>query len=142
LILDDFTVSEEDRTVTCPNQVTRPITASRNVTFGAACRGCPLRGRCTTSKTGRTLILHQRDDLLRAARRDWPGLREDYSRYRPNVERAVAQVATVRGRRVKLRYPGHTKNQAWLKRRTAALNLRNLLGKSLTLRSGVWTLAT
>ena len=27
--LDDFTVSEDDGTVTCPNQVTRPITASR-----------------------------------------------------------------------------------------------------------------
>ena len=62
--------------------------------------------------------------------------------YRPNVERAVAQVATVRGRRVKLRYRGETKNNAWLKRRTAALNLRNLLGKDLTWRDGAWLLAT
>jgi hypothetical protein len=85
--LNDFTVSEEDRTVTCPNGVTPRITARRNVTFGAACRGCPLRGRCTTSKAGRALIWHQHDDLLRAAGRDWPGLREDYSKYRPNVER-------------------------------------------------------
>ena len=97
--LDDFTVSEDDGTVTCPNGITRRITARRNVTFGAACRGCPLRARCTTSKTGRALILHEHDDLLRAARRDWPGLREDYMTHRPNVERAVAQVATFRGRR-------------------------------------------
>ena len=140
--LDDFTVSEEQGTVTCPNGVTRRITARRNVTFGAACRGCPLRARCTTSSTGRALILHEHDDLPRAARRDWPGLRQDYMTYRPNVERAVAQVATVRGRRVKLRYRGETKNNAWLKRRTAALNLRNLLGKDLTWRDGAWLLAT
>ena len=140
--LDDFTVNQDDRTVTCPNQVTRRITARRNVTFGAACRGCPLRARCTTSKTGRALILHEHDDLLRAARRDWPALREDYMKHRPNVERTVAQVATFRGRRLKLRYRGQTSNDAWLKYRTAALNLRNLIGKGLTRRAGAWALAT
>jgi hypothetical protein len=140
--LDDFTVNEDDATVTCPNQITRRITARRNVTFGAACRGCPLRARCTTSKTGRALILHEHDDLLRAARRDWPGLREDYMTRRPNVERAIAQVATFRGRRLKLRYRGQTKNDAWLKDRTAALNLRNLIGKGLTRQAGAWALAT
>jgi hypothetical protein len=140
--LDDFTVSEDDRTVTCPNQITRRITARRNVTFGVACRGCPLRARCTTSRTGRSLILHEHDDLLRAAPRYWPGLREDYMTHRPNVERAVAQVATFRGRRLKLRYRGETKNDAWLKYRTAALNLRNLIGKGLTQQAGAWALAT
>jgi len=142
LTLDDFTVSEEEATVTCPDGVTRRITARRNVTFGAACRGCPLRARRTTSSTGRALILHEHDDPLRAARRDWPTLRQDYMTYRPNVERAVAQMATVRGRRIKLRYRGETKNNAWLKRRTAALNLRNLLSKNLTRRDGAWLLAT
>jgi Transposase DDE domain len=140
--LDDFTVNEDDRTVTCPDGVTRRITARRNVTFGAACRGCPLRARCTTSKTGRSLILHEHDDLLRAARRDWPRQREDYMKHRPNVERAVAQVATFRGRGLKLRYRGGTKNDAGLKYRTAALNLRNLIGKGLTQRAGAWALAT
>jgi hypothetical protein len=140
--LDDFTVNAGDATVTCPNGVTRRITARRNVTFGAACRGCPLRARCTTSRDGRALILHEHDDLLRAARRDWPGLRKDYMTYRPNVERAIAQVATVRGRRLKLRYRGATKNNAWLKRRTAALNLRNLIGKGLARQAGTWALAT
>jgi hypothetical protein len=140
--LDDFTVSENDGTVTCPNQVTRPITARRNVTFGVACRGCPLRARCTTAKDGRALLLHPHDSLLRAARRGWPGLREDYMTYRPNVERAVAQVATFRGRRLKLRYRGQTKNNTWLKHRTAALNLRNLIGKGLTWQAGGWALST
>jgi hypothetical protein len=62
--------------------------------------------------------------------------------HRPNVERAVAQVATFRGGRLKLRYRGVTKNHAWLKRRTAALNLRNLIGKGLTRRGGAWALGT
>src|SRR5204862_2947399 len=65
--LDGFTVDESASTVTCPAGVTRPISARRNVTFGAACRSCPLRARCTTSKTGRALILHEHDALLRAA---------------------------------------------------------------------------
>ena len=34
--LDDFTVDETARTVTCPAGITRPVTARRNVTFGAA----------------------------------------------------------------------------------------------------------
>ena len=143
--LDDFTVNPHEATVTCPGGVTRPITPSRNVTFGAACRHCPLRERCTKSKTGRTLILHEHDDLLRRARADWAaptGLREDYMKHRPNVERAVAQVATWRGRRLKLRYRGTAKNNAWLKRRTAALNLRNLTGRGLARRDGAWVLVT
>jgi len=109
------------------------------------CRNCPLRARCTTCKTGRKLVLHPRDDLLRAARAGWAassGLRKDYRTHRPNVERVIAQVATWRGRRLKLRYRGTAKNHAWLKRRTAALNLRNLLGKGLARRDGAWALAT
>jgi Transposase domain (DUF772)/Transposase DDE domain len=145
LTVDDFTVDEQAGTVTCPAGNTVTLSRTRIATFGVACRDCPLRERCTTCKTGRKLVLHPRDDLLRAARADWaadPGLREDYMAQRPNVERAVAQVATCRGRRVKLRYRGTAKNHAWLKRRTAALNLRNLLGKGLTRRDGAWVLAT
>jgi len=142
--LDDFTVND-DQTLTCPAGHTRPMTAHRNVIFGALCRDCPLRAACTTSKTGRTLQVHEHDALLRAARAAWAassGLREDYMTHRPNVERAIAQVATWRGRRLKLRYRGITRNNAWLKRRTAALNLRNLIGRGLTRRDGAWMLAT
>jgi hypothetical protein len=142
--VDDFTVDEDAGTVTCPAGQTRPISPSRTVTFGALCRDCPLRARCTTAKTGRSMDLHEHDDLLRAARAEWaadPALREDYRRYRPNVERTVSQVATQRGRRVKLRYRGTTKNNAWLKNRTAALNLRNLIGHGLTHINGTWALA-
>jgi len=142
--LDDFTVDEAAHTVTCPAGITRPITARRNATFGAACAGCPLRPRCTTAKTGRALILHEHDALLRAARARWasqPALREDYQKHRPNVERVISQVATRGGRRLKLRYPGTARNNAWLKNRTAALNLRNLTRRGLDHRNGAWVLA-
>ena len=143
--VDDFTVDEQAGTVTCPAGHAVTLSRTRIATFGVACRNCPLRERCTTCKTGRKLVLHERDDLLRAARADWaadPGLRKDYMTHRPNVERAVAQVATFRGCRLKLRYRGTARNHAWLKRRTAALNLRNLIGRGLTHRDGTWVLAT
>ena len=142
--LDDFTVDETAATVTCPAGITRPVTVRRNVTFGAACRGCPLRHRCTTSKHGRALILHQHDALLRTARASWtaqPGPREDYKKYRPNIERVISQIATRGGRRLKLRYIGTTPNNAWLKNRTAALNLRNLISRGLSRDNGAWVLA-
>ena len=115
------------------------------MSFGALCRGCPLRARCTTAKTGRSLVLHEHDDLLRAARAGWttdPALREDYRHHRPNIERVVSQVASQGGQRVKLRYRGTINNHAWLKRRTAALNLRNLIGRGLTRLDRTWALAT
>ena len=143
--VDDFIVDEPAGTVTCPNQLVRPLSPGRVATFGVACRTCPLANRCTTSKTGRKIVLHERDAELRAARRAWadqPDLRAEYARHRPNVERTVAQVATRGGRRLKLRYRGTIKNNAWLKNRTASLNLRNLIGRGLTHRDGTWALAT
>ncbi len=142
--IDDFTVDEADKTVTCPAGVTRPISTTRIATFGAACRACPLRERCTTANTGRKIDLHDRDDLLRQARRDWrtdPDLRQRYRQHRPNIERVISQIATRGGRRLKLRYRGTARNHAWLKRRTAALNLRNLINRGLDYTAG-WVLTT
>jgi hypothetical protein len=142
--MDDFSVDEAQQTVTCPAGITRPLSATRIATFGAACRDCPLQARCTTSKTGRKIVLHDRDGLLRQARRDWrtnPDLLELYRRHRPNIERVVSQIANRGGRRLKLRYRGTAKNNAWLKRRTAALNLRNLINRGLDFTTG-WILTT
>jgi Transposase DDE domain/Transposase domain (DUF772) len=142
--IDDFAVDENNQAVTCPAGHTRPISANRVATFGALCRSCPLRARCTKSKTGRKIVLHEHDALLRQARRDWqtnPTLRQRYRRHRPNIERVIAQVASRGGRRLKLRYRGVEPNNAWLKRRTAALNLRSLTNRGLHWASG-WALAT
>src|SRR5947199_1045631 len=48
--VDDFTVSEEQGTVTCPAGHTVPLSRTRVATFGVLCRNCPLRERCTTCK--------------------------------------------------------------------------------------------
>jgi Transposase DDE domain/Transposase domain (DUF772) len=144
--VDDFTVDEPAQTVTCPAGNTRPISRkTRAAAFGALCRNCPLRQQCTKSKTGRKIVLHDRDDLLRQARAEWradPELRENYRTFRPNVERVISQIASRGGRRLKLRYRGTAKNNAWLKRRTTALNLRNLISRGLTRAAGTWILAT
>lgn len=141
--IDDFTVDEQVGTVGCPAGHTRPISRTRVASFGVLCMGCPLRQQCTKSKTGRKIVLHEHDADLRKARSDWaanPELPEKYRKYRPNVERVVSQIANRGGRRLKLRYRGTAKNHAWLTRRTAGLNLRNLIGRGLTRTAGVWAL--
>ncbi len=139
--LKDFTVDETTGTVTCPNGLTRMITAKRKVTFGAGCRRCPLRDRCTTSPRGRKLDLHPHDALQRAhrARAQEPGFQETYRSQRPMVERSIAWLT--RGNR-KVRYRGITKNDHWLHHRAAAINLKRLLALGLRRTGGAWVMAT
>jgi len=88
--LDDFAVDKTARAVTCPNGITRPISRTRRVTFGAACRGCPFLARCTTSARGRKLTLHEHDALQRARgqRAKDPDWQAPYRRHRPMVQRS------------------------------------------------------
>ena len=141
--VDDFTIDDHASTVTCPGGHTRPMSANRTVTFGKLCADCPLRDRCTTAKAGRSMTIHEHENLLRAARAQarTPEFTAAYPT-RASVERTVAHVATQNGRRVKLRHRGVTKNNAWLHTRTAALNLRTLIRRGLTRSAGTWRLAT
>ena len=139
--LDDFAVDETAGTVTCPNGLTRPITATRTVNFRAACAGCPLRARCTTSAHGRKLALHPHHELQRAHRARAstdPGFAETYRRHRPMVERSIAWLT--RGNR-RVPHRGVIKNNAWLHTRVAAINLRRLLTLGLHLDHDRWALA-
>jgi len=139
--IDDFTVDEPAGTATCPAGVTRKITRTRSVTFGAACRSCPLRPQCTTAKAGRHLSLHQHEALQRAHRQRAkdPAWQADYRQHRPMVERSIAWL--VAGGNRKVRYRGVSKNHTWLQTRTAALNLRRLLNLGLTRTEGTWAVA-
>jgi hypothetical protein len=138
---DDFIVDEDAGTVTCPNGVTRPISRTRAVSFGAACRGCPLRQRCTSAADGRTLHLHPHDALQRAhrARAADPDFQATYRRHRPMVERSLAWLT--RGHR-RVPYRGVAKNDAWLHLRVAAIDLRRLLALGLTRTPGSWAMAS
>jgi IS5 family transposase len=139
--LDDFTVDQAAGTVTCPRGATRQITSKRTVTFGAACRGCPFRNRCTTSARGRKLTLHPHEALQRAHRqraRD-PRWQQTYRQHRPMVERSIAWL--VRGGNRRLRYRGVAKNHSWIHLRVAGLNLRRLTRLGLTRTTTGWALA-
>ena len=140
--IDDFTVDEQAGTVTCPAGQVRPMSKTRTVTFGAVCAGCPLRELCTTAKDGRSMTIHPHEDLLRAARVQ--ARTDDFKKAYPTraaIERIISWTATQNGRRVRLRYLGTAKNNAWLHTRCAAINLRTLLRHGLTRRDGAWTLA-
>ena len=143
LTIDDFTINEHAGTVTCPNGLTRRLTSKRTATFGAGCRGCPLRAQCTTAKDGRSISLHPHDQQLRAARAQWAtdqDLRDTYRRHRPMVERSIAWLIGPKGRCRKLRYRGTTANAWWLRTRIAGLNLRRLLNLGLTHQPTGWAL--
>ena len=145
--IGDFTIDSEAGTVTCPAGHTaalgrRHADGTRLAQFKALCQGCPLRQRCTTSKTGRVLRVHPQHALLAAARRAAadPTWQAEYRRWRPPVERAIAWLVAGGNRRVP--YRGITKNNTWLHHRAAALNLRRLVNLGLTRTSdGTWALA-
>jgi hypothetical protein len=139
--LDDFILDEQQGTLTCPAGHTRLLSSKRYVTFGAVCSGCPLRSRCTTAKDGRCLEVHPHEGLLRAARAQahTQAFKHAYPT-RAVIERIIAWTATTSGRRIKLRYLGVTKNNAWLRNRCAAINLRTLLNAGLTRSAGTWAI--
>ena len=138
--LDDFAYDHDAGTLTCPNGVTRTLSTKRTATFGAACHGCPLRSRCTTSPRGRKVLLHRHEQLLRRHRQraQDPDFQRIYREKRPMVERSIAWL--VRGNR-RVRYRGVAKNHAWLQHRIAALNLRRLLALGLTFDQRGWQIA-
>jgi Transposase DDE domain/Transposase domain (DUF772) len=140
--IDDFTVDEEQGTVTCPAGQVRQMSKTRTVTFGAPCAACPMRSLCTTARDGRSMAIHPHDGLLRAARAQ--ARTEEFKRAYPtraSIERTIAWIATQNGRRVRLRYIGTAKNNAWLHNRCAGLNLRTLVKAGLTRAGGAWALA-
>ncbi len=111
------------------------------MTFGAACRGYPLRASCTTSATGRSLVIHPHDALQRVhrARAADPDFQATYRWHRPMVECSLAWLT--RGNR-RVPYRGVAKNDGWLPPRAAAIDLRRLLTVGLTGTDGQWALAS
>jgi len=137
---DDFIIDHTARTVSCPAGHTVTITSKSNAIFGARCRNCSLRDRCTNAKDGRTLHIHEHDVELVEARRAWRDgdFIDDYRRYRPMVERSIAWIVARGHRRVA--YRGVERNQHALSLRVAAINLRRLLNLGLTRTSTGWAL--
>jgi IS5 family transposase len=139
--LDAFTIDTAEGVITCPQGITVAISRTGIATFGTRCRGCPIRDRCTRSRTGRTIRVHPHHDLMLAARREARTGRfhDSYRRHRPMVERSLAWLVAHGHRRV--RYRGIARNQLGLSHRVAAINLRRLVNLGLD-HDGGWVLAT
>jgi len=138
--IDDFAIDTAAGTVTCPQGLIAPITPSGRATFGSRCRECPLRKRCTQSRSGRKMRIHPHHDLLSAARREaeTEEFQAPYRQHRPMVERSIAWLVARGNRRV--RYRGVARNQLGLSVRVAAINLRRLVNLGLD-HQGDWVLA-
>ncbi|MFJ9034790.1 transposase, partial [Streptomyces sp. NPDC102274] len=114
---------------------------ARTAQFKRVCTDCPLRGRRTTSTTGRTLNVHPQHELLATARAQAatdPAWQAEYRRWRPPVERAIAWLVAKGNRRVPHR--GVIANNIWLHHRAVALNLRRLINLGLTRANDSWHL--
>jgi hypothetical protein len=139
--IHDFRIDPHAGTVRCPAGATATITPSGQASFARWCRSCPLRGRCTTAKDGRTIRIHPHEDELRAARRRamTRSFQHSYRHWRPMVERSIAWLVADGCRRVP--YRGIGRNELWWSVRVAAVNLRRLLALGLAHHEGAWVLA-
>ena len=136
---DDFTIDTDAQTVTCPAGHTKPI-KSCAARFGALCRGCPLRARCTTSATGRSVTVDQHHPRRQANKTRWaqPATQDAYQQHRPMAERSIAWLTRNKARRVP--YRGVAANHLWLTTRAAAVNLVRLTNLGVTHNNGTFTL--
>jgi len=139
-----FAIDLVAMTVTCPAgrvaRLTRGGRSALHARFRAACRRCPLVGRCTTSPDGRTITIGSHEAFLaagRAAARD-PVWRADYRATRPLVERKLAHVVrrSHGGRRARVR--GRLKVGADFALLAAAVNLARLAVLRVARSGGAW----
>jgi transposase len=137
---DDFKIDIQAGDVECPAGVRVKLRmlkdGSRTADFDANCTECPLRGRCTNSKSGRTIKLHPKHETLdhhRKHQRDeeW---KKRYRKVRPRVERKIAHLMRRKhgGRRARVRGRERVKHDFSLL--AASVNLARLaaLGVRIT----------
>lgn len=139
---DDFDIDYTARTVTCPNAITTHISRTGIATFGAKCRDCPVRSRCTSAVDGKTLLVSEHDQHLAKNRQRWrtdTELIADYRQHRPMVERTIAWLVTNGHRR--LRHRGVDRNRIAFSTRAAVVNLKRLINLGLQHDGNTWHLA-
>lgn len=108
---DDFRIELDACTVQCQAgqlvQLRMSKDGSGEAKFGPLCSHCPLRQKCTESKTGRTVYVHPKHRTLDRARRLQrdPKWKARYRATRPKVERKLAHRMRRRhgGRRARVR---------------------------------------
>ena len=108
---DDFRIDLDACTVQCPAGQLVKLRLSKDgsgeAQFGAHCNDCPLRTKCTDSKSGRTVHVHPKHRTLDRARRRQrdPNWKKRYRATRPKVERKIAHLMRRKhgGRRARMR---------------------------------------
>jgi hypothetical protein len=100
-----------------------------------------MRSRCTRAKA-RSFTVSEHDPELVAARAAWRD-EELRATYRASTARwpSARSPGSSRKGTDGFRYRGVERNEAWLNRRVAALNLRRLVVLGLTRSGGAWVLA-
>ena len=123
-----FVINMQAETVACPGGEVVPFPSKRGsdgrrqINF-TQCSTCPVRSKCTTSKRGRTIVLHEAEDFLQrlqAAKRTPEG--RERLRDRVSVEHGLAHVLVYAPH--KARYVGARKNTFALRRAGAIVNLQ------------------
>ena len=126
-----FILDWDNHTICCPNQVTLPFTVGGKVQFPKSiCATCPVRERCTTSRTGRSVSIHPDEPLFRELqqRQLTPAGRAKL-RERVAVEHSLSHIGRWQGDQA--RYIGTRKNLFDL-RRTAVVHNLHVLAKIFT----------
>jgi hypothetical protein len=129
---DQFDIDLDEREVTCPAGNTAPIRANPNgggtASFGDLCASCPLRDRCTTSATGRTITVHPREATLtkHRVRQADPAWKQRYRATRPKVERKIGHFVRRSWGARKARTRGKARILTDVLTRAAVLNLARL----------------
>ena len=108
---DRFVVDLDADTVTCPAEVTVSIRRQKDGTgiakFAKSCAACPLREMCTSSTTGRYVVVGVHEATLTRVRKEQadPSWRADYKATRPKIERKLGHLMRRRhgGRRARVR---------------------------------------
>lgn len=144
---DDFDVDLRAGSVTCPAGNVASIRygadGAGRADFADACATCPLRQRCTTSLSGRSVGIHPKEAVLqrhKAAQAD-PAWQEAYRSTRPKVERKIAHFVRVAwgGRRARTR--GKDRIATDVDTRAAALNWARMATLGIGVVDGRWAAA-
>ncbi len=143
-----FKIDLNEQTVRCPQGIVVPIKPRKGpermgmASFESHCHDCPLKPKCTTSKTGRLVRIHTKEATLQRSRlhqrnEKW---KRDYRSTRPKVERKIAHLMQRRhgGRRARVRGCDRVREDFSLL--CAATNLKRLAKLAVGSKNGAWAI--
>lgn len=124
-----FKIDLNNNKVTCPEGMTAKISGEKKklARFDSSnCSSCALKEQCTKSATGRTINIHEQEEMLQALEK-YQSTRAGraLARERVKVEHALASVCNRNGH--KARYVGCRKNEFDSIRAGIIVNLHNAL---------------